>query len=128
MRKRDANESAIVADLRAIGAEVWLTEDWDLTVAFRGRWHMLEVKTDAAQAKRKSNTAARQQEHRDRAARCGCKIHVVWASEMALEAIGATGRQGTGYPSQPFTDPDAWRQEGPARSYPAGPWNGGKFR
>lgn len=77
--------------LRKAGAEVWRTDDWDLTVAFRGRWHCLEVKVDEKQAKRMSGTAARQQEHRDRAGKCGCEIHVVWTEEMALQAIGAMG-------------------------------------
>lgn len=89
MKKRDENEAEIVMALRQVGAEVWRSDDWDLTVAFRGRWHCIEVKTNEAQSKRKTSTAERQREHRDRAERCGCTIPVVWSVDMALAAIGA---------------------------------------
>jgi len=89
VRKRDANEADIVKALRRVGAEVWQTDDWDLTVAFRGCWHAIEVKADKTQAARKSGTAARQKEHRDRAAKCGCEISVVMTELEALRAIGA---------------------------------------
>lgn len=88
--KRDANEADIVSALRKAGAEVWLMDTpCDLLVAFRGCWYLIEVKASEADARRKTSTAQRQQEHRDRAERCGCIIHVVTDKTGALAAIGA---------------------------------------
>ena len=89
-KKRDASELEIVRALEVVGAEVWRGDDFDLTVAFRGRWQPLEVKSSAAAARRGGPTAQTQAHHRERAAKCNCKIPVVWTPEMALEAIGAT--------------------------------------
>lgn len=88
-RQRDANEPAIVMALRNVGAEVWRMEDMDLLVAFRGQWNVLEVKIDHKQTGTTKNTAARQEEHRKRAARCGCEVPIVTTSEEALRVVGA---------------------------------------
>lgn len=47
--RRDANEPEVVQALRAAGAMVWRIEQrdlFDLLVGYRGKWHLLEVKTD----------------------------------------------------------------------------------
>jgi hypothetical protein len=44
-RKRDTAEAGIVEALRAAGALVHQTQDWDLIVKYRGKLWMLEVKT-----------------------------------------------------------------------------------
>ncbi len=47
-KRRDANEKALVAGWRAIGAEVWQVSGTglpDVLVRFRGRLHAFEIKT-----------------------------------------------------------------------------------
>lgn len=89
--RRDESEPAIVAALVAVGAEVWRLTDVDLLVAFRGRWQPIECKTSAKVYRTKPGTRARQQAHRDRAAKCGCAIPVVTTPEEALRAVGVLG-------------------------------------
>ena len=91
--RRDLAEPDIVDALIAVGAEVWRLTDIDLLVAFRGRWQPLEVKTSAKEYRTKPATRARQQEHRDRAAKCGCASPVVTSPEEALRAVGAMPRE-----------------------------------
>ncbi len=46
--RRDANEAALVAGWRAIGAQVWLVSGRglpDVLVRFRGQLHAFEIKT-----------------------------------------------------------------------------------
>lgn len=92
--KSDSNQGDIVLALRQVGAFVRdmsaVGDGWpDLCVLFRGAVHLLEVKADGAAVKRKSSTAQRQQEIRDRARECGVHIYVVTSEEEALRAIGA---------------------------------------
>lgn len=47
-KRRDANESGLIAGWRAIGAEVWQVSGRglpDVLVRFRGRLHAFEIKT-----------------------------------------------------------------------------------
>lgn len=86
----DTMQSEIVIALRHIGAEVWVIgQPCDILVGFRGQWIPIEIKSSEADSKRKTNTAVRQKEHRDRAGRVGCRMPVVWSVDMALQAIGA---------------------------------------
>lgn len=92
--KADSNQGDIVLALRQAGAFVRdmsaVGDGWpDLCVLFRGATHWLEVKADKTAVKRKSSTAQRQQEIRDRARECGVHIYVVTSEEEALKAIGA---------------------------------------
>lgn len=92
--KSDSNQADIVSELRQIGAFVRdmsaVGDGWpDLCVWFRGATHWLEVKADRAAVNRKSSTAQRQQEIRDRAREHGVHIYVVTSSEEAMRAIGA---------------------------------------
>lgn len=88
--RRDAAEPAIVEALRAVGAFVLRGHDVDLIAAWRGRWHMLEVKSSDAAKRRKTATAEKQEALRQLAERCGCTIHVVTSVDEALAAVGAT--------------------------------------
>jgi len=75
--RRDANESGIVAGLRAAGADVWQisgTNAPDLLVRFRGRLSALEVKAAKGKA-----TAGQQ----------AAGFPLVRSLEEALQAIGA---------------------------------------
>lgn len=94
--KVDANQPAIVTALRKAGAMVRATHAAgdgfpDLVVAFRGAWHLLECKSDAAAVNRKSMTAVRQAEFRGQASVHGCIVPVVTTPEEALRAVGALG-------------------------------------
>jgi hypothetical protein len=86
-KQRDTSEPGICDALEAVGAQVWPTDWVDLIVAFRGRWFLLECKTPGKGTK--PATLARQQEHRDRAASCGCVIEIVETPDDAVRAIGA---------------------------------------
>lgn len=88
--KIDAAQPGIVQALRAAGAWVLpLNAEIDLLVGFRGRWHLLEVKSGEKQSRRKGGTAERQEGYRRQAECVGCEIPVVWTADMALQAIGA---------------------------------------
>ena len=84
MRKPDANEAAIVTALRKLGATVVRLESPlagvpDLAVGFRGRWHLMEVKTAKGPL-----SEAQQTWH----ASASAPVAVVRSVEQALAAIG----------------------------------------
>jgi hypothetical protein len=80
--KRDANETAIIEALRAVGAWVkQLDFPSDLAVRFRRKWSMLEVKDEGGKL-----TA---QQEKDHAALDPGAIPIVRTPEEALKAIGA---------------------------------------
>lgn len=90
--KVDANQPAIVAALRKIGAEVTPLHTVgngcpDLLVSHRGRWYLLEVKDAAKPPSARMLTPDQVEWHRRQQA----PVHVV---KDAMEAIGclATGR------------------------------------
>ena len=86
----DAAQPDIVRALRDVGAWVLLLNaEIDLLVGFRGRWHLLEVKSGEKESRRKGGTADRQAGYRRQAECVGCTIPVVWTADMALKAIGA---------------------------------------
>lgn len=89
--QRDENEPEIVAALREVGAEVWLFDDIDLLVAFRGRWQPMEVKMSAKEYRTPRKTRERQEGYRARAHAVGCTIPIVTTVAEALEAIGLEG-------------------------------------
>ena len=91
VHRTDITQPSIVSALRDVGAEVWIIEKpVDLLVAFRGRFHLIEVKSSEADANNlRTSTAQRQREHMARAEQAGCRIHYAWTPEMALTAIGA---------------------------------------
>lgn len=63
----DANQASVIAALQAAGAGVEvLGLPLDLLVSAGGRWGVLEVKSSAAQVRRKSDTRKRQIAFADR--------------------------------------------------------------
>ena len=84
--RTDANQPEILEILRGIGAQAWFI-GWplDLLVAFRGRFHVLEVKMPGGKLSKKQKTTMMQMEA------CGCKAHVVYSPGDVLRAIGAIG-------------------------------------
>jgi len=84
--RADANQPEILEVLRGIGAQAWFI-GWplDLLVAFRGRFHVLEVKIPGGRLNRKQKTTIRQMEA------CGCEAHVIYSPGDALRAIKAIG-------------------------------------
>jgi len=75
--------------LRGVGAQVWYI-GWplDLLVAFRGSFHVLEVKMQGKIPSKKQEQVIRQMKA------CGCTAHVVYNLGDALRAIGAIGVNG----------------------------------
>lgn len=89
--RRDEAEAPIVDALRAVGAVVRHLDGMDLPdllVAFRGGWHLIEVKTGRAKLRRG------QEAFRLLAAAAGAPIHVCRTPEEALEALGLRTRRG----------------------------------
>ena len=90
--KPDAAQSVVVAALRRVGAHVVILSGTgagvaDLACFHHGRTYWFEVKSSAAAVKRKSLTATRQAEFRDRAAEHGVTVHVVTNPEEAVRAL-----------------------------------------
>lgn len=82
-KRRDANEQEIVKALEAVGACVMrLHVPCDLLVSFRGRLHLLEVKTEDGQL-----SASEQRFHE----LWPGVVIIVRSVEEALEVVGATG-------------------------------------
>lgn len=89
--KVDANQSDIVAVLRAVGATVTPTHQLgagfpDLCVGYKGTNYLLEVKDGSHPPSRRRLTADEQQWHD---AWCGT-VHIVNDETEALQAIGAS--------------------------------------
>lgn len=83
-KRVDANQPEIVEALEAVGAKVWkIGYPLDLLVAFRERFHILEVKSPG------KNLSTSQQETVLKIWDAGCKAYVVHSIDEALEAIGA---------------------------------------
>ncbi len=88
VKKADANQAAIVAALRGVGASVALTHPLgggfpDLTVGFRGVNYLLEVKNLDGKGDRLTDDERRwHDEWRGR-------VHVVRTVDEALKRIGA---------------------------------------
>ena len=83
-KKRDANESAIVAALRAAGVAVYpLDRPVDLLCGFSGRWVALEVKRP------KGTVGDHQAEFMADCHRRGLPAQIVRTVEDALQAVGA---------------------------------------
>jgi hypothetical protein len=83
--KRDAAEPDIVETLQGIGCEVTKLSDTDLPdllVGWRGKLHLIEVKTGNAKLR------PGQEEFRARMAECGVTVKVVRTPPEALDAIG----------------------------------------
>jgi hypothetical protein len=83
--KRDAAEPDIVETLAGIGCEVTKLSDTDLPdllVAYKGRMHLMEVKTGNAKLR------PGQEEFAQRMAACGVTVKVVRTPSDALDAIG----------------------------------------
>jgi hypothetical protein len=91
--KVDDNHAEIVAALRGIGAYVVDCAHVgggypDLTVGWRGKWELIEVKDGAKPPSRRKLTADQQVLHAE-AARVGCRVHVVTDVTQALALFGA---------------------------------------
>lgn len=89
--RRDEAEDPIVDALRTVGAVVRRLDGLDLPdllVAFRGAWHLIEVKTGRANLRRGQEAFVLL------AASVGAPIHVCRTPEEALEAIGIRTRRG----------------------------------
>lgn len=75
-RRRDANESALIAGWRAIGAQVWQVNGGDglpdVLVRFRGVLHAFEIKTAAGKLQPKQG-----------------EFPIIRDMEEALQAVGA---------------------------------------
>lgn len=88
-KQRDKNEPAIVGALRQAGAFVWLLDrPVDLLVAFRGAWHLLEVKRPG-RASASRQQAAQRELLALSAAGTIPPVHLVLSAEEALRAVGA---------------------------------------
>lgn len=90
--RRDAAEEPIVDALRAVGAVVRHLDGLDLPdllVAFRGAWHLIEVKTGKAKLRRGQEAFVQL------VAAAGAQIHVCRTPEEALEALGLRTRRGS---------------------------------
>lgn len=84
--RTDGNQPEIMKVLRGVGAEVWfIGYPLDLLVAFRGLFHILEVKVPGEKPSSKQEKTLRKM--RD----SGCKAYVVHSVADALKAIGAIG-------------------------------------
>lgn len=84
--RRDANESAIIRALRAVGAQVeQLRQPCDLAVSFRGRHYLLEVDNP------ESKYRQRKQKQLETLVKMG--IPMVRTADEALRVIGATGEE-----------------------------------
>lgn len=88
-KKRDSNEKAIVAALKAVGATVEHLDIVDLLVGYCGGNWLLEVKTEKG-LKRKSKTAERQAAWQRQWAG---QVHIVSSPEEALRRIGCGARR-----------------------------------
>lgn len=91
--KADANQSSIVAALRAIGARVVATHAVgqgfpDLVVTYAGRTLLIEVKDPTQPKHRHELTPAQKEFH---AAWTG-EVHIVFTIEQALEAVTAAAK------------------------------------
>jgi len=90
--KRDGNEAAIIAALRAVGASVTQLDGVgvpDLVVGWRGKTHLLEVKDGGKPPSHRRLTPAQREWH---AAWRGGSLVVVADIDAALAAIGAAVR------------------------------------
>jgi len=92
--RRDEGEAAIVAALERVGCSVERLDAGtgglpDLLVMRAGKLFLLEVKSNAAAAKRKGVTADRQALFRRR----GWPVHVVLTPADALRAVGFVDMQ-----------------------------------
>jgi len=90
--KVDANQREIVSALRAIGAQVQSLAAVgdgcpDLLVAFRGAWHVMEVKDGDKPPSRRTLTPAEADWHELFGA--AAPVHTVTSIDDALRAIGA---------------------------------------
>jgi len=85
----DANQPEILEGRRGVGAQVWYI-GWplDLLGAFRGEFHVLEIKMQGKIPSKKQERVIRQMKA------CGCTAHVVYNPGDALRAIGAIGVNG----------------------------------
>ncbi len=91
----DKNQPEIVVALRAAGAKVWvIRQPFDLLVAFRGQFHVLEVKMPGKELSSTQKEIAKEMEL------AGCRPRVVHSSEDALQAIGAIWRDGDDFSFQ----------------------------
>lgn len=84
-KQRDKTEQPIVAALRAVGADVLLTDAVDLLVLFRGTVHLLECKS----VRGKKGTMRAKTESQMALVTRGWPLHFVTDPESALKAIGA---------------------------------------
>ena len=83
-KKVDTNQPEIVDALEAVGAKVWVIgRPLDLLVAFRERFHILEVKMpNEGLSESQQKTVLKMWD-------AGCKAYVVYDVDEALKAIGA---------------------------------------
>lgn len=108
MRRRaqtDGNQAAIVAALRKVGASVAITAEVgggypDLTVGYRLRTYLLEVKDPRQQPNKQRLTEAQEEFHRNWH---GAPIHIVRTVEQAFFAceVTRTHRRDAGFQVTP---------------------------
>jgi len=85
-KKRDLVEPGIVQALRAVGAHVWhLDRPFDLLVGFRGRFTVLECKSDPCLRKKQQH----QTDELLAAQAMGLPVYRVTTPTEALIAVGA---------------------------------------
>lgn len=92
-RRTDANHADIRDALRGVGAYVVDTSAVgdgypDLTVGWRGRWLLVEVKDGKKSPSKRRLTIDQQILHAE-AMRVGCEVHVVTNETEALALLGA---------------------------------------
>ena len=89
--KRDANEHLIIAVLREAGAVVvpLVRCPFDLLVAYRGQWHVLEVK-DGAKPRSAQKLTTKEREFIDMLGNRAI-VHVVHDVNEAMRAVGIIG-------------------------------------
>jgi len=89
--KVDANQPAIVAALRLVGAYVVITSQlknaFDCLVAYRGQLYIVEIK-DGAKPKSKRELTPGELLCRNKFAEQGIEYHVIESVEQALKLIG----------------------------------------
>lgn len=93
MKRVDGNHADIVKGLRAVGAAVQSIASVgkgtpDLLIAFRGAWHVAEIKDGSKSPSKRKLTLAEEQWHQE-FSRCA-PVHTWGSLDDALKAIGAT--------------------------------------
>ncbi len=91
--RTDANHAEIKSALERIGCYVvdcaHVGQGFpDLVIAWRGRWHFLEVKDGAKSKSRRKLTGPQTIFHAEAAAK-NCKVHVVTSVDEAIAAVQA---------------------------------------